>query len=69
MRATGCNQCWYSPFTGDPHEQVWGVYPFIAFDLALKKFATIVMSYLRNKKLFFFSYAAAWTNAHYSEHL
>jgi hypothetical protein len=24
--ATGCNQCKYSPFTGSPHQQVWGVY-------------------------------------------
>jgi hypothetical protein len=23
---TGCNQCWYSPFIGGPHQQVWGVY-------------------------------------------
>ena len=26
MRATGCNQCWYSPFTGDPHQYVWVAY-------------------------------------------
>ena len=23
MRATGCNQCWYSPFIGGPHQYVW----------------------------------------------
>jgi hypothetical protein len=28
MRAIGCNQCWYSPFIGGPHQQVWGVYMF-----------------------------------------
>jgi hypothetical protein len=21
-----CNRCWYSPFTGGPHQHVWGVY-------------------------------------------
>jgi hypothetical protein len=26
MRATGCNQCWYSPFVGGQHQQVWGGY-------------------------------------------
>ena len=25
-RATGCFQCWYSPFAGDQHQQVWGGY-------------------------------------------
>ena len=23
MKATGCNQCWYSPFIGGPHQYVW----------------------------------------------
>ena len=23
MRATDCNQCWYSPFIGGQHQQVW----------------------------------------------
>ena len=26
VRASGCNQCWYAPFTGGPHQHVWGVY-------------------------------------------
>jgi hypothetical protein len=26
VRVIGCNQCWYSPFTGSLHQQVWGVY-------------------------------------------
>ena len=23
VKATGCNHCWYSPFTGGPHQKVW----------------------------------------------
>ena len=26
VRATSCNQCWYSPFIGSQHQQVWGGY-------------------------------------------
>ena len=22
-KAIGCNQCWYPPFTGGPHQYVW----------------------------------------------
>ena len=28
MRATGCNQCWYSPVIGGPHQYVWVGYKF-----------------------------------------
>ena len=29
VRAIGCNQCWYSPFTGGPHQYVWVGYKYI----------------------------------------
>ena len=48
MRANGCNQCWYSPFNGGPHQNVWMNYKCQHSTGALK----LIKSWFKHKAMF-----------------